>query len=1098
MAAKLEELLMSSKLKVAWDLSTPAADIVAKLREKDLSEIQTLESKCKDQMVPLAFKLARGLKVIPLVALLLVGRGAVLNSVAKKAADQGVKKLDTMVNNPSAKKVEPTSVSGLVKKVEGYDDSAGGTLVDLVLGMALAHSSSCPSVKFSDKLGKTKSYVEEGGDTAMEGSNLHTKSSSDFDGGAVFEVKHKQLEDWEGGGLGSEHLKDFSKWDESFTTLKLRQDTGDWEEVTSKSRKKSAPALDLRDVEGKLKKTLSSGGAQPDRGGNPRFVGDKSPAMGDDSSPNCEIARKLLECLLVFRPRLSAHAQSPFLPPLLRAAQANNEDFVSLLLDAGAPVNDRDADGNTALHWALRQATTVNKRTVNSLVVTCLLEAGASVTVGNKLGATPVHTAAGHGHFEALSLILNKDAGGVNIMAATKETPLHYAVKNNHVACTALLLKHGANRNVASLRNQKPLQLAPSVEMRVLLMMDDKIIKEQSWESLQEMLMQASSPASSLFSLASLQPQSQFSSVADATSVSYVPSSLSQAWFSQGSSMLSQSGLSSSLQSLQPHPSSSLSFSQSVSRPPVSLQMYPFSRPHSQDGNPFEWLAPQTHSINGREAGHSEGEFFKESVNLPQYKTVMCRFYASSEGCAWGSKCHFAHSEEELLSADRIDSSDYRMGGSQGDSDGDQSLKNFKTKLCAHNEKTGKCPHGSRCTFAHGPGELRGAVFTPSSIRPVVKTESRPSTAPSQGSSVTSEKGDEYLSARKVFVGGLPHFVQSEELWEFFEQEFGKVADAVVICGIDADGKSRSRGFGFVVFDQPKPAEIAVQRHYLPFRGKKVEVKRAMARFDYGDETKPSSPTFPTPTATSSAFHSTAPGSGSLPLSPSSPEVERMEEVFQVAQQAWSLPPLAVNLASNNTPVDSLYASSHSTSTFFPEQSVPPQVNPDNSSHLLPDSSNHVLAYQRAPTLPQNSGTRIGSSSFPVQDSGNYFHNFGHLFPQGSSHSLDSVLVKEQGSLLEPVGSNLSRHPFTSPSFPHSTPALHLNSHAIDSATLPYLNGSIAPHPLNHNINHGSQSFYSSSPGASSYAMPYEHPQDRVNEEEEFSELLAILQGGKL
>jgi len=31
MVAKLEELLMSSKLKVVWDLSTPAADIVAKL-----------------------------------------------------------------------------------------------------------------------------------------------------------------------------------------------------------------------------------------------------------------------------------------------------------------------------------------------------------------------------------------------------------------------------------------------------------------------------------------------------------------------------------------------------------------------------------------------------------------------------------------------------------------------------------------------------------------------------------------------------------------------------------------------------------------------------------------------------------------------------------------------------------------------------------------------------------------------------------------------------------------------------------------------------------------------------------------------------------
>jgi hypothetical protein len=58
MAAKLKESLMSNKLKVAWDLPAPEVDIVGQLQEKDLSEIQTLESKCKDQMVPLTFKLA--------------------------------------------------------------------------------------------------------------------------------------------------------------------------------------------------------------------------------------------------------------------------------------------------------------------------------------------------------------------------------------------------------------------------------------------------------------------------------------------------------------------------------------------------------------------------------------------------------------------------------------------------------------------------------------------------------------------------------------------------------------------------------------------------------------------------------------------------------------------------------------------------------------------------------------------------------------------------------------------------------------------------------------------------------------------------------
>ncbi|CAM6049218.1 unnamed protein product [Sphagnum compactum] len=1036
MAAKLEEAVMSSRLEVAWDLSTPAAFIVAKLREKDLREIQALESKCKDQMVPLAFKLAKGLKLVPLVALLLVGRGAVLNSVAKKAADPGgVKKVDTGLNvgakqvdslgnlaakkldTPLAKKVEPTPVSGLVKKVEGCDDCPGGTLVDLVLGMALAHPSSCPPTRFADKLGKPKSFTEEG----EEGPNLH--SLSDFDGGMGFEIAPKWLEDWKGGGGGSdsEHLKDFSKWDESFTAPKPRQDADDWEEVTSKSRKKSVPLPGLKDMEDKLRKTLSCGGAETENATNLRFFGHKTPTRGDDPDHNCAIARKLLECLLEFRPRLSAHAQSPFLPPLLRAAQASNEFFVSLLLDAGAPVNDRDVDGNTALHWALRQATPLNRRTVNAHVVSQLLEAGASVTIGNKLGATPVHTAAGHGHFEALSLILNKDAGGVNVMAATKETPLHYAVKNNHVACSYLLLKHGANRNVASLRNQKPLQLAPSVEMRVLLTMDDKIIKEQSWESLKEMLVQASSPVSPLFSVTYLQPQSpfpsQFPSIADSTSKSYFPSSFSQVRFPPSSSVSSQTGSSSPWQLFQPNPSSSLSFSESVSRPPVLSQSYPFSRPLSQDGNPFDWLARQTQSINGREVGRSsDRELIKETVNLPQYKTVMCRFYTSSEGCGWGSKCHFAHSEEELMSADRIDSSEYRIGASQGDVNGDQLLKNFKTKLCTHNEKTGKCPHGSKCTFAHGPGELRGTLFAPSSARPIVQTE-------------------------------------------------------------------------------PKPAEIAVQRHYLPFRGKKVEVKRAMARIDYGDEPKLNSPT--SPTGNSSYFLPTAPCSGSLRFSPSSPAGETVEEVFQVPQQAWSLPPLAVDSGSTNAPADIIHTSSRNTSTLFPDRNILPQGSPYNSSHLLPDSSNHPLAYHSAPTLSQNEGSRIASGSFPVQDSGNYFHSFGHLFPQSSSRSLDSVLVTERDSFLEPVGASLSRHPFISPSHPHSMPVF-LHSHPLDSVSLPYSNGNIAARPLNCSVDPGSQSFYSNLPGTSSHATTNGSSQDGVNDEEEFSELLAMLQGGTL
>lgn len=35
---------------------------------------------------------------------------------------------------------------------------------------------------------------------------------------------------------------------------------------------------------------------------------------------------------------------------------------------------------------------------------------------------------------------------------------------------------------------------------------------------------------------------------------------------------------------------------------------------------------------------------------------------------------------------------------------------NSKTRLCEHFERNGRCPHGLRCTFAHGPAELSERV----------------------------------------------------------------------------------------------------------------------------------------------------------------------------------------------------------------------------------------------------------------------------------------------------------------------------------------------------------------------------------------------------
>lgn len=289
------------------------------------------------------------------------------------------------------------------------------------------------------------------------------------------------------------------------------------------------------------------------------------------------IALCLLECLLQFGPRLQG-AYSPYTPaqgqqgaggsfpfaaremsPLVRAAKANDDVVVGMLLDHGAPVSDTDADGNTALHWVLRQvcvqdagseksatlgcshsfvvsrglaqcsalsfplcklqcsalsfplcqlqcsalplslsklqcsallvplcycsalpfpsafancsallggihtlgasalffvvacpqATTRNNRSVDIRLVERLLRSGANVLAPNRSGATPVHTAAGHGNAKALMALLEKDPAGARVMANSKETPLHYAAKVRHRLCPSVCLSQRLTRSLS-------------------------------------------------------------------------------------------------------------------------------------------------------------------------------------------------------------------------------------------------------------------------------------------------------------------------------------------------------------------------------------------------------------------------------------------------------------------------------------------------------------------------------------------------------------------------------------------------------------------------------------------------------------------------
>jgi len=84
-------------------------------------------------------------------------------------------------------------------------------------------------------------------------------------------------------------------------------------------------------------------------------------------------------------------------------------------------------------------------------------------------------------------------------------------------------------------------------------------------------------------------------------------------------------------------------------------------------------------------------------------------------------------------------------------------------------------------------------------------------------------RGEVKTKSRKVFVGGVPPNATNESLRECFER-FGPIAEAQIMRD---RARNRSRGFGFVTFedDESVPKVLAVSEHKLD--GKLVDVKKA-------------------------------------------------------------------------------------------------------------------------------------------------------------------------------------------------------------------------------------------------------------------------------
>jgi ankyrin repeat protein len=120
---------------------------------------------------------------------------------------------------------------------------------------------------------------------------------------------------------------------------------------------------------------------------------------------------------------------------VVEAAKAGDFATVKALIAQKADVNAPDADGTTALHWAVRAD--------DVATVQALIRAGANVNAASRYGMTPLLFAAQNGDAKVVAALL-KAGANPNAAMPEGETPLMSAARTGSVDAIKLLVETGA------------------------------------------------------------------------------------------------------------------------------------------------------------------------------------------------------------------------------------------------------------------------------------------------------------------------------------------------------------------------------------------------------------------------------------------------------------------------------------------------------------------------------------------------------------------------------------------------------------------------------------------------------------------------------
>ena len=138
---------------------------------------------------------------------------------------------------------------------------------------------------------------------------------------------------------------------------------------------------------------------------------------------------------------------------LIRAVRTGDTDTVVDLLDRGVPIDTKDDEGKSLLHWAAEGGHVTAMR--------LLIRRGCDVDSVDGRGLTPLHWAAVMGQTKAVRVLIQMGATkSRSVVAGNFGTPLHHAALYGHVETAEAMLEEGCPIDVVDINGETILHWA--------------------------------------------------------------------------------------------------------------------------------------------------------------------------------------------------------------------------------------------------------------------------------------------------------------------------------------------------------------------------------------------------------------------------------------------------------------------------------------------------------------------------------------------------------------------------------------------------------------------------------------------------------------